>query len=147
MFLPLIFREVYSRYLYGHQDSKRPMVNSSVAVVCNIILSVALCPRFGVLGVTAASSISVALCGVLDLRSAVKLSPTLSARPYLRALPWLLTGCAACGVTAWLCTARLAGSSPLVRFVLTALLGIAAYALAAAPLLLRLWRQLRRKPE
>ena len=54
---------------------------------------------------------------------------------------------AACGVTAWLCTARLAGSSPLVRFVLTALLGIAAYALAAAPLLLRLWRQLRRKPE
>ena len=147
MFLPLIFREVYSRYLYGHQDSKRPMVNSSVAVVCNIILSVALCPRFGVLGVTAASSISVALCGVLDLRSAVKLSPTLSIRPYLRALPWLLTGCAACGLAAWLCAAKLVGQSALIRFALTTLAGFAAYALAAAPLLLRLWRQLRRKPE
>lgn len=147
MFLPLIFREVYSRYLYGHQDSKRPMVNSSLAVVCNIVLSITLCPRFGVLGVTAASSISVALCGVLDLRSAVKLSPTLSIRPYLRALPWLLTGCAACGLAAWLCAAKLVGQSALIRFALTTLVGFAAYALAAAPLLLRLWRQLRRKPE
>lgn len=147
MFLPLIFREVYSRYLYGHQDSKRPMVNSSLAVVCNIVLSIALCPQFGVFGVTIASSISVALCGVLDLRSAVKLSPTLSIRPYLRALPWLLTGCAACGLAAWLCAAKLVGQSALIRFALTTLAGFAAYALAAAPLLLRLWRQLRRKPE
>ena len=145
MFPPIVIREVYSRFLYGHQDSKRPMVNSSVAVVCNIILSVALCPRFGVLGVTAASSISVALCGVLDLRSAVKLSPTLSARPYLRALPWLLTGCAACGLTAWLCAAKLVGQSALIRFIITALAGFAAYAVAASPLLLRLLRQLRQK--
>ena len=145
MFPPIVIREVYSRFLYGHQDSKRPMVNSSVAVVCNIILSVALCPRFGVLGVTAASSISVALCGVLDLRSAVKLSPTLSARPYLRALPWLLTGCAACSAAAWLCVTKLVGQSALIRFALTALAGFAAYAVAASPLLLRLWRQLRQK--
>lgn len=144
-FVPMVFQEVYGRFQYGHQDSKHPMVNSSIAVVCNIILSVALCPRFGVLGVTAASSISVALCGVLDLRSAVKLSPTLSVRPYLRALPWLLTGCAACGLAAWLCAAKLVGQSALIRFALTALAGFAAYAVAASPLLLRLWRLLQRQ--
>lgn len=147
MFAPMIFQEVYSRFLYGYRDARRPMINSSVSVVCNIALSVALCPRLGVLGVAVATSVASALCGVLNLLSARRQHPELHCGVLLHTLPWLAVGSAACGVTAWLCTARLAGSSPLVRFVLTALLGIAAYALAAAPLLLRLWRQLRRKPE
>ena len=147
MFVPMIFQEVYSRFLYGYRDARRPMINSSVSVVCNIALSVALCPRLGVLGVAVATSVASALCGVLNLLSARRQHPELHCGVLLHTLPWLAVGSAACGVTAWLCTARLAGSSPLVRFILTALLGIAAYALAAAPLLLRLWRQLRRKPE
>ena len=143
MFPPLVFREVYSRFLYGHRDSKRPMVNSSIAVVCNIVLSIALCPRFGVFGVTVATSISVALCGVLNLHSARRAHPELHSAALLRALPWLLAGCAACGVTAQYCAAKLAGQSALIRFVLAALAGFAAYAVAASPLLLRLLRQLR----
>ena len=62
MFVPLVFREVYSRFQYGHQDSKRPMVNSSIGIALNIVLSVALCPRYGVLGVAFATSMSVS-CG------------------------------------------------------------------------------------
>ena len=145
MFPPLVFREVYSRFLYGHRDSKRPMVNSSIAVVCNIVLSIALCPRFGVFGVTVATSISVALCGVLNLHSARRAHPELHSAALLRALPWLLAGCAACGVTAQYCAARLAGQSALIRFVLAALAGFAAYAAAASPLLRRLSRQLRQR--
>lgn len=147
MFPPLVFREVYSRFLYGHRDSKRPMVNSSIAVVCNIVLSIALCPRFGVFGVTVASSISVALCGAMDLCSARRIHPELNSAALLHALPWLLTGSIACLAVAGTGLHIFSGTAPLPRFALTALLGIAAYALAAAPLLLRLWRQLRRKPE
>lgn len=143
MFPPLVFREVYSRFLYGHRDSKRPMVNSSIAVVCNIVLSIALCPRFGVFGVTVATSISVALCGVLNLHSARRAHPELHSAALLRALPWLLTGSIACLAVAGTGLHIFSGTAPLPRFALTALLGIAAYALAAAPLLLRLLRQLR----
>ena len=144
MFAPMIFQEVYSRCLYGFQDSKKPMVNSSVAAVCNIALSIALCPRFGVAGVTVATSISVALGGALNLYSARREHPELHSAALLRALPWLLVGCAACGVAAHLCAARLAGQSALIRFVLAAMAGFVAYAVAAGPLLLRLWRQFRR---
>ena len=144
MFAPMIFQEVYSRFLYGFQDSKKPMVNSSVAAVCNIALSIALCPRFGVAGVTVATSISVALGGALNLYSARREHPELHSAALLRALPWLLVGCAACGVAAHLCAARLAGQSALIRFVLAAMAGFVAYAVAAGPLLLRLWRQFRR---
>ena len=144
MFAPMIFQEVYSRFLYGFQDSKKPMVNSSVAAVCNIALSIALCPRFGVAGITVATSISVALGGALNLYSARREHPELHSAALLRALPWLLVGCAACGVAAHLCAARLAGQSALIRFVLAAMAGFVAYAVAAGPLLLRLWRQFRR---
>ena len=144
MFAPMIFQEVYSRFLDGFQDSKRPTVNSSVAAVCNIALSIALCPRFGVAGVTVATSISVALGGALNLYSARREHPELHSAALLRALPWLLVGCAACGVAAHLCAARLAGQSALIRFVLAAMAGFVAYAAASGPLLLRLWRQFRR---
>ena len=145
MFVPMIFQEVYSRFLYGFQDSKKPMVNSSVAAVCNIALSIALCPRFGVVGVTVATSISVALGGALNLYSARREHPELHSAALLRALPWLLVGCAACGVIARFSATHLAAQNALLRFVLSALIGIAAYAVCASPLLLRLWRQLRLK--
>lgn len=144
MFAPMIFQEVYSRFLYGFQDSKRPIVNSSIAAVCNIALSIALCPRFGVVGVTVATSISVALGGALNLYSARREHPELHSAALFLALPWLLIGCTACGVAAWLCIMKLSGQSALIRFVLAALAGFVAYAVAAGPLLLRLWRQFRR---
>ena len=143
MFVPLVFREVYSRFQYGHQDSKRPMVNSSIGIALNIVLSVALCPRYGVLGVAFATSMSVVVCGVLNMCSARKLSTALSFRPYLRLLPFLALCGAVCGVIARFSATHLAAQNPLLRFALSALIGMAAYAVCASPLLLRLWRQLR----
>ena len=143
MFVPLIFREVYSRFQYGYQDSKRPMVNSSIGIALNIVLSVALCPRYGVLGVTLASSMSVVVCGVLNMHSARRLSSALSFRPYLRSLPFLTLCGAVCGVTARFSAMYLARQSALLRFVLSALISIAVYAACVSPLLIRLWRQSR----
>ena len=142
-FVPMVVREVYSRYLYGHQDSRRPMVNSGIAAVCNIALSVALCPYLGVFGVTIATSISDAVCGGLDLFTAYKAHPVLRGSGIVCTLPWLLTGGAACLIAARASLYAFSGMSPLLRFVLSALIGIAAYAVCASPLLLRLWRQSR----
>ena len=103
VFLPLVLREVYSRFQYGNQDSKRPMLNSSIGIVLNIILSVVLCPHYGVLGVSFATSISIVVCGVLNMHASRKLNALLSLRCYLRALPFLTLGCVGCSVTARCC--------------------------------------------
>ena len=143
MFVPMVFQEVYGRFQYGYQDSKHPMVNSSIGIVFNIVLSVALCPRYGVLGVAFATSMSYVTCGVLNICTARKLSTALSFRPYLRLLPFLALCGAVCGVIARFSATHLAAQDALLRFVLAAFIGIAAYAVCASPLLLRLWRQFR----
>ena len=56
-FIPLALREVYSRVQYGYQDSKHPAVNSVIGIACNVTLSILLCRKFGVFGVTLASSV------------------------------------------------------------------------------------------
>ena len=143
MFVPMVFQEVYGRFQYGYQDSKHPMVNSSIGIVFNIVLSVALCPRYGVLGVAFATSMSYVTCGVLNICTARKLSTALSFRPYLRLLPFLALCGTVCGVIARSSATHLAAQNALLRFALSALIGMAAYAACASPLLLRLWRQLR----
>ena len=97
----------------------------------------------GKVGVAFATSMSVVVCGVLNMCSARKLSTALSFRPYLRLLPFLALCGAVCGVIARFSATHLAAQNPLLRFALSALIGMAAYAVCASPLLLRLWRQLR----
>lgn len=66
MFVPFVLRELFSRFQYGYHDSKTPMINSTIAIVINIVLSVTLSKIIGVLGVTLSTSISVAVCGGLN---------------------------------------------------------------------------------
>lgn len=142
-FAPLALQSVYRLFQYAHQDTRRPMINSSIGIVVNIVLSIALCPRYGVLGVTFATSVSVAVNCVLNIRSAEKLRPELSIRPLLRTLPLLLSGGAACAAAAWLCSRQLAGQSAFVRFVLTTLVSMAVYAVIIRPLIMDAWELLR----
>ena len=73
-FIPLVLREVYSRMQYGYQNSRSPMINSSVSIVANIVLSIILCREYGVFGVSFASSVSVLICGILNMISSQKLN-------------------------------------------------------------------------
>lgn len=145
MFAPLVLREVYSRFQYGNQDSKRPMINSSIGIVLNMILSVVLCPYYGVLGVTFATSISIVVCGVLNMHASRKLNALLSLRCYLRALPFLILGSVGCSVTARCCSNHLTGQNVLIRLMLTTLASLVAYMVCISPLLLHLWRQLKQE--
>lgn len=140
-FVPMVLREVYSRFQYGYQDSRRPMVNSSIGIAANIALSIALCPRFGVLGVTFASSVSVCICGILNLLSARRHNVFLRPALLLRQLPLLAAGGAVCALIAVWGLRNWAESAPLVRFILVTICGIGGYLLTVSPLL---WRLLKK---
>lgn len=141
-FVPLVLRDLFSRFQYSYQDTRRPMVNSTIGIAFNIVLSVALCPRLGVLGITLASSVSVLICGVLNAATARRHKKFLSFRPLLGLLPWMGAGGVLCVLAARWGLRVFSGCSASVRFILTALLGFGAYLPVVA---FPLWNLLRRK--
>ena len=91
MFIPFTMRELYSRFQYGYGDSKRPMINSTIAIVTNIILSIILSRFMGVLGVTIATSISVGICGFLNFYTSRKRNRFINWNRYTPNVPrWIL---------------------------------------------------------
>lgn len=142
-FVPLVFQEIYSRYLYAHGDSRHPLINNAIGMTCGIVTSVVLSRSLGLVGITAGSSvISAFVCGGLHWRSARKYYPVLCTENRLSDLVWLLTGGAVCAASACVCLRIFAGLAPFPRFVLTVLISFTAYAFASCPLLLRLARDL-----
>lgn len=143
MILPLILREVYARLQYGYQDTKSPMINSSVGIIANIILSIILSQYLGILGITVASSISVLICGVMNVFSAQKHNRDVKPQEILRVLPWLLLGGAGCAATAYILSGYLEMTGALIRIAAVALCSMLAYAVIVSPKLLHMTRQLK----
>lgn len=140
-FAPLVLKELYSRFQYGYQDTRRPMVNSSIGIAANIALSIALCPRLGVFGITAASSVSVCICGILNMVTARRRNGAIRCGALLRQLPFLAAGTAVCVAVVLLGGRLWGGQPPLLRFLLSVLCGGAGYLLTVSPLLVRLLRE------
>ena len=140
MFVPLVFRELFSRFQYGYQQSRRPMINSTFGILLNIALSIILCRFCGVLGITFASSVSVMLCGVLNTLTARKCNPSLTFGPLLRRVPVMIIAGIVCGLVAHWCRLALMAQAPLVRFLLTSLAGGVVYCSISAPCLIKLLR-------
>ncbi len=67
MFIPYFFRELFARIQYAYGDSKQPMLNSSVGIFFNIILSIYLGRLMGILGVSLATSISMLIAATLNI--------------------------------------------------------------------------------
>lgn len=140
-FAPMVLREIYSRVQYGYQDSRRPMVNSTLGILANIGLSIALCPRWGVFGITIASSAAVCICGVLNGCSARRHNPHVHLGALAPLLPFLLAGGVACTALALLGRRLWGEQIPLVRFLLTVLCAGGGYLAVVSPALLRLARK------
>ena len=141
MFVPLVIRELFGRFQYGYQDSRRPMVNSTIGIVCNIVLSIALCPRFGVLGITFATSVSVCVCGILNAISARRHNRDLHFALLTRQIPFLMAGGVVCALIAVWGNHFFEVHSSLVRFLLVTLCAGGGYLLTISPLLVRLLRE------
>lgn len=140
-FVPLVLRELFSRFQYSYQETRQPMINSSIGIVANIILSIFLSRYWGVLGITIASSISVSICGILNLLTAQRWNAAFDLRFLLRQLPLLILGSVACVISVhWGTHGFLRDASPLLRFPVTAFCGLAGYLIFASPILIRLFR-------
>lgn len=140
LFIPLILREVYTRFQYGYGDTRRPTAASCISIVCNIVLSVLLSRRWGIFGIACATSVSVLVCGLLNLFYSRKLNRFLDLAPLARGLLWVFPASAACLAAAVRVNALLAAAAAYLRFPAAAACGLAAYFLLTAPLLLKLLR-------
>lgn len=96
LFIPYALREIFSRFQYAYGDSKRPMINSVISIVLNVILSIILSLWFGVLGVTLATSISVFICGILNIISSCKKNESLIIYKIIKIIPQWVVGIAIC---------------------------------------------------
>lgn len=139
-FVPLILREVFSRFQYGYQDSKWPSISSSMGIVGNIILSVALCPYLGVFGVTVATSAAITICSGLNVFFSRRHNAFLQFRPLLRQLPFLVAGGGVCVLVILWGNRFWQGESAFLRFMLTGICAAAGYFVTVSPLLLRLFK-------
>lgn len=116
-FVPFVLRELYSRFQYAYGDSKRPMINSTIAIIFNIVFSILLSKWFGVLGVTFATSISVLVCGILNMKSSFKRNNYLSIRSLFSNLPALILGLIACVIVTLIGQHYLSTLHIIIRFV------------------------------
>ena len=101
MFVPYVMRELFSRFQYAYGDSKRPMINSTIAIAFNIIFSIALSFKLGVLGVTLATSLSVSICAALNLYTSRKKNKYLKYNRIVRYIPQWIIGSIYCAVIAY----------------------------------------------
>ena len=135
LFLPLIFRELFSRFQYAYQDSRWPMLNSSIGIAANIVLSIALCPTWGVFGVAFASSVSVLVCSVLNLFSAKRHNESLFYAPLLKRVPLLCIGGVICFLSARWGLSAFSSLASLPRFLLVTLCSGGGYLIVVSPII------------
>lgn len=135
MFVPYVLRELFSRFQYGYGDSKRPMINSSIAIAFNIILSVLLSRFLGVLGVTLATSISVWISALLNIFDAKKKNCYISVREYMRYLPRWGVGAGICIFVSFSCQKMMMDIHVLPRMSVICIMAFFGYIMATYPVI------------
>jgi putative peptidoglycan lipid II flippase len=136
-FVPFTLKSLYSRFQYGRQDTKGPMINSSIGIVVNIVFSIILSRFIGVFGVTIASSFSELVAGVLNMRTAKKHSEYVQFRKLKSFIPAWILGTATCIAGVCLSGLIYRGSSHLMRFIMATILGMIGYGIGIAPWFIR----------
>lgn len=135
-FLPLVLQEVYGRVQYGYGDARRPMINSIVSIVCNVVFSVLFSRYYGIAGITFACSLATFVYGVLNFITARKHNRAVSLRPLALCAPFMALGGCACFFVIRAIAARLAERGAFLRFCAAAACGIAVYAVIMLPVAL-----------
>lgn len=144
-FLPLVLQEVYGRVQYGYGDTRRPMINSVVSIVCNVVLSVLFSGRFGIAGITFAGSIATLVYGVLNFVTSRRHNRALSLRPLAAASPFMALGGGACWFVIGKVLSALAEKNVIIRFFAAAAGGAAAYAIIMLPLAIVIFKKIKKE--
>lgn len=145
LFVPYLVRELFSRFQYAYKDSKKPMINSSISIVVNIVLSIALSKIMGVLGVTLATSISVFVCAALNIWTSKKRNAELRLHGMSKYIFRWTQGVAICIAFSLLGQNMLAKAHVLIRFAAITVLSLGIYAIILYPVIKSLLNKLLRK--
>lgn len=95
-------RDILSRAFYSQQDTKTPMINSSIAVVMNIVLNIVLSRYLGIGGLALATSISALFStGLLLLNLRRKIGP-LGLKKTVITFSKVIVASLIMGIIAWL---------------------------------------------
>lgn len=137
-FVPLIYKELYSRLQYSYMDSKHPMINSSIGIIVNTILSIALCPLFGILAVTITTSVSAAISAVLNMKTSKKHNIYLNRRGLLEYMPYWLLGGIVCIILTVLGQRYFVRQSALLRFTAIMISSGVCYCAAILPIIIKI---------
>lgn len=136
-FVPYALKSLFSRFQYGFQKTKAPMVNSVISILCNIILSIILSRFFGVFGVAFASSISEMLCGCFNIITAKRCNEFLKFKFSFSFFIWWVIGGSVCVGIVLLGNAWWNSCPALLRFVLITLCSLGGYFIFLGPYLYR----------
>lgn len=146
IFVPNAIKNLCSRYLYGNQDSKTPMINSSFAIIVNIILSIILVKRFQVFGITFASSIAEALCALLNMIQVKKrmLSNINKNIIHKQSILWIIGSCI-CTLLCIVLNNKMKNIHVMIRFAITCVISLTGYVLVVSPILFKEFVRFYRK--
>ena len=145
MFVPFVMRELFSRFQYAYGDSKRPMINSTLAILFNIVFSIILSRFMGVLGVTLATSISVLICGILNIISSRKKNRDINISSYIKLFPRWIIGIGVCISVSIIFQKVVSINHPIVRFILVTVVTLTVYGIAVWPIIKPLINKIMRK--
>lgn len=136
-FIAFALKSLYARVLYSNKDTKRPMINSSIGIVINIVLSIILSRSMGVWGVTLASSISEFVAAGLNIRSVKKTLPKVKTSITLKDVLMVLAATVVCIALAFVIMRSLNLQSNLLRFGIYTLVCLAAFYIITLPIINR----------
>lgn len=120
-------RDIVIRVLYSFKDTKGPMITGFFAVAVNIISSVILSRYIGIMGVSIASSICLTVNFFINSHMIKKHMPEYTIRQFLPTLLKQIPGALVLAIL--ILVIKQLFNSNIIVFVLSAVLGLAVYAL------------------
>ena len=141
LFIPYAIRELFASLQYSYQDSKRPMTNSVVSVVCNMVLSIIFSRFWGILGITIASSIAVFACAALNVASSRRFNSYLKISHFSKQLVLWTVGGTLCLLVNVFLGRYLQINNILLRFIVLSIASFTIYALVVSPVLVSVMRE------
>ena len=130
-------KSLYARVLYSNKDTKSPMINSSIGIAVNIVLSIILSRKLGVFGVTLASSISEYIAAVLNILSSKKTFPGYKSNIRVEDAGVISIATALCIITAQALTITMDLHNNLVRLIVYTAACFAVFYISSVPVVIR----------
>lgn len=138
--VPYIYRELYSKLIYGYERSLLPTINSVISIVINVVLSIIFVQYFGVFGVALATSISVITNAILNMVVAKRLNRELHyLKMIIYLISWVVLGVASYYFNNWMCKI-MGDSSSLLRFLVCSVSTFGVYMILATPIFIYIKR-------